>query len=93
MKNLIIAALIFPALLITTATLAEASTKVMWGKTELRNGQIGKVTVLCTTQLYQKDNEGILRHSNRPLYKGEEFRVLKYETPSKLKLALLKTIL
>ncbi|MBD7943518.1 hypothetical protein H9650_05245 [Psychrobacillus sp. Sa2BUA9] len=113
MKNLIIAALIFSALLITTATLAKASTKVMWGKTKLRKGQIDKVTVLCTTQLYQKDHEGILRHSHWPIG-GEEFRVysfsghdggyyegggslyikkstvLKYETPSKFKIALLK---
>ena len=46
MKNFLLSALMVPALVISTVTVAEASTKVMWGKTELIKGQIGKVTVL-----------------------------------------------
>lgn len=97
---------------------ADASTKVMWGKTELKVGQVGKVTVLGNIKLYQlSDNREVLA-TVRTLKKGEEFRVysvrdiavdnysayyavggnnyikttdnVKYETPSKSKLALLK---
>ncbi|MEI4770103.1 transglycosylase SLT domain-containing protein [Psychrobacillus sp. FJAT-51614] len=86
--------------------------KVMWGKTELRLGQIGKVTILSNTNLVKMESNGSLT-TVRPLKKGEEYRVysyksnhgglygvgggsyvqkstkVKYETPSKSKLALL----
>ena len=90
----------------------KAATKVMWGKTELKYGQIGKVTVLADTPLVKMDSDGSLS-TVRMLKKGDEFRVysykgqhnglygvggssfvqknaakLKYETPSKKKLAL-----
>ncbi|WP_313892947.1 hypothetical protein [Psychrobacillus sp.] len=93
---------------------ADASTKVMWGKTELKLGQIGKVTILANTSLVKLGSDGSLS-TVRSLKKGEEFRVysyknnhgglygvgggsfvqkngakVKYETPSKSKLALLK---
>lgn len=91
----------------------EATTKVMWGKTELKIGQIGKVTILSDTFLVKLENNGTLT-TLRPLKKGEEFRVysyknndgglygvgggsyvqknakVKYETPSKRLLELLK---
>ncbi|TQR14714.1 hypothetical protein [Psychrobacillus soli] len=92
---------------------AEASTnKVMWGKTELKQGQIGKVTILADTNLVKIGSNGSL-NKVRTLKKGEEYRVytykgtngglyglgassyvqkgaqVKYETPSKGKLALL----
>ncbi|MFJ8063674.1 transglycosylase SLT domain-containing protein [Psychrobacillus sp. NPDC096426] len=86
--------------------------KVMWGKTELKLGQIGKVTILSNTNLVKMESDGSLT-TVRTLKKGEEYRVynyksnhgglygvgggnyvqkstkVKYETPSKSKLALL----
>ncbi|TQR19090.1 transglycosylase SLT domain-containing protein [Psychrobacillus vulpis] len=86
--------------------------KVMWGKTELKLGQIGKVTILSNTNLVKMESNGSLT-TVRTLKKGEEYRVynynsnhgglygvgggnyvqkstkVKYETPSKSKLALL----
>ena len=87
--------------------------KVMWGKTELKLGQIGKVTILQDTYLMKIENDGSLS-TIRTLKKGEEYRVysykgqqnglyglggssfvqknaaIRYETPSKAKLALLQ---
>lgn len=93
---------------------ANAATKIMWGKTELKIGQIGKVTILSNTNLVKMASNGSLS-TVRTLKKGEEYRVysyksnhgglygvgggsfvqknatkVKYETPSKAKLALLK---
>ncbi|MFB5089451.1 hypothetical protein PGC35_20075 [Psychrobacillus sp. PGGUH221] len=79
MKKIFLSALIIPALLLSPVTITEASTKVMWGKTELRKGQIGKITVLNTAPLYQNNNDGIPRQINRSLSKGEEFRVYSYK--------------
>lgn len=96
---------------ISNSTAVEASSKVMWGKTELKLGQIGKVTVLTTTPLVRLASDGSIP-TVRYLEKGEEYRVysvkrnpglygvgggnyiylgkeVKYETPSKSKLALL----
>lgn len=94
---------------------ASANTKVMWGKTELKIGQIGKVTVLANTSLWTLEKDGSLTKI-RDLKKGEEYRVysyksdhegiyglgggafvqknsaIKYETPSKSKLNLLKSL-
>lgn len=91
---------------------ADASAKVMWGKTELKLGQIGKATILADTTLVKLENDGSLS-TVRAMKKGEEYRVysfksnhgglygvgagsfiqkntkVKYETPSKSKLALL----
>lgn len=93
-------------------TNTEAAVKIMWGKTELKLGQIGKVTVLSNTNLVELESDGSLT-TVRTLKKGEEYRVysyksnhgglygvgggnyiqkngkVKYETPSKSKLALL----
>ena len=87
--------------------------RVMWGKTELKLGQIGKVTILEDTYLMKIENDGSLS-TIRTLKKGEEYRVysykgqqnglyglgggsfvqkssaVRYETPSKAKLALLQ---
>ena len=90
----------------------QAVTKVMWGKTELKLGQIGKVTILADTPLVKIESNGALS-TVRILKKGDEYRVysykgqhnglygvggssfvqkntakVKYETPSKRKLAL-----
>lgn len=92
---------------------ANAATKVMWGKTELKLGQIGKATILSNTNLVKLESNGSLT-TVRTMKKGEEYRVysfksnhgglygvgggsfiqkstkVKYETPSKSKLALLQ---
>ena len=91
---------------------ASAATKVMWGKTELKLGQIGKVTIKSPSALFKLEKNNKLTKV-RNLKPGEEFRVysyknldgymygvgggnfiyniqsVKYETPSKSKLALL----
>lgn len=92
---------------------SDAEAKVMWGKTELKKGQIGKVTaILSDTMANTMKNNTI--QPNKVLKKGGEFRVytyrvlgnkqfyglgggqfvqktskIKYETPSKAKLAQL----
>lgn len=92
-----------------------AASKVMWGKTELKLGQIGKATILTKANLVKLQPNGTLT-TVRTLKKGEEFRVysyksnhgglygvgggsfiqknsnIKYETPSKSKMALLKEV-
>ncbi|SFQ51181.1 hypothetical protein SAMN05421670_2372 [Psychrobacillus psychrotolerans] len=99
-------------LLIAIPINSQATTKVMWGKTELKLGQIGKVTILADTPLVKMESNGTLS-TVRMLKKGDEYRVysykgqhnglygvggssfvqkntakVKYETPSKRKLAL-----
>ncbi|WP_144509942.1 hypothetical protein [Bacillus sp. FJAT-22090] len=95
-----------------TASADTLANKVMWGKTELKLGQIGKVTIKSPTALFKLEKNGTLSKV-RNLQAGEEFRVysyknldgymygvgggnfiydiqvVKYETPSKSKLALL----
>jgi hypothetical protein len=39
---------------------ANAATKIMWGKTELKIGQIGKVTILSNTNLVKMASNGSL---------------------------------
>lgn len=86
----------------------------MWGKTELKKGQIGKATIIDDTKLVKFENGSL--STVRNLKKGEEFRVytyksdqgglygvgggsfvqksskVKYETPSKSKLAQLEAL-
>ena len=63
---------------ITSITVTEASTKVMWGKTELKLGQIGKMTIIKDTNLVRLEVGGKLT-TIRNLKKGEEFRVYQYK--------------
>lgn len=56
---------------------AEAATKVMWGKTELKLGQIGKVTIQSDTTLWKLGVDQSLVKV-RDLKKGEEYRVYRY---------------
>ena len=61
-------------LLFSTST---ASAKIMWGKTELKQGQIGKVTILSDTRA----NKILANKTTQPdktLKKGGEFRVYTY---------------
>ncbi|MGE6487473.1 hypothetical protein [Paenisporosarcina sp. NPDC076898] len=111
MKKIVsVISLLFLFSLVFTPSNAEA--KVMWGKTELKVGQLGKVIVLTDTNLYKIKADQTLSVV-RLLKKGDEYRVysfknnhgglygvgggtfiqkalsIKYETPSKNKLALL----
>ncbi|WP_056827937.1 hypothetical protein [Psychrobacillus sp. FJAT-21963] len=58
---------------------ASAATKVMWGKTELKIGQLGKVTILSNTSLWKLNSDGSLIKI-RDLKKGEEYRVYSYKS-------------
>ncbi|MEK3975493.1 peptidoglycan recognition protein family protein [Psychrobacillus sp. FSL K6-1267] len=51
--------------------------KIMWGKTELKKGQIGKVTILKRINLWQDGPNGKLQMV-RVLNPGEEYRVYNY---------------
>ena len=53
--------------------------KVMWGKTELKLGQIGKVTILQDSNLVKLASNGSLTIV-RTLDKGEEYRVYSYKS-------------
>lgn len=52
--------------------------KLMWGKTEFKKGQIGKVTILQPINLWTDGEEGNLEFTGRVLQKDEEFRVYNY---------------
>ena len=51
----------------------------MRGKTELKLGQIGKVTILSDTKLVKIASNGSLS-TVRTLKKGEEYRVYSYKS-------------
>lgn len=51
--------------------------KVMWGKTELWKGQLGKVTVKKSTNLWKRLDNGTLQKV-RELKVGDEYRVYRY---------------
>ena len=53
------------------------NSKIMWGKTELKVGQIGKVTIMKDTSLVQVKNGELV--TVRTLKKGDEFRVYSYQ--------------
>ncbi|WP_066297239.1 hypothetical protein [Bacillus sp. FJAT-29937] len=114
MKKLLIPAIMVASLLLSAGSALAAPQKVMWGKTELKQGQIGKITILGNTDLVKINTDGNLSVI-RNLNKGEEYRVysfkndhgglygvgggsfvqknpseVKYETPSKSKLAELE---
>lgn len=110
-KVLMIFVLVFGVSFFQSTEVNADTSKVMWGKTELKLGQIGKITVLSNTSLLDKNSKVV-----RTLKKGEEYRIytykgsngglyglggglfvkksaaLKYETPSKSKLALLNIV-
>ncbi|MEK3995622.1 M15 family metallopeptidase [Psychrobacillus sp. FSL K6-2365] len=53
--------------------------KIMWGKTELKPGQIGKVTILKRINLWQDNpHESGKLQMVRVLNPGEEYRVYRY---------------
>ena len=109
-KTLVI---IFAAIFMLLFSASSASAKVMWGKTELKKGQIGKVTIVTNVNAAKLNGKTLTQ--DKRLKKGEEFRIytyrvignsgyyglggglfvkksasIKYETPSKRKLAQLE---
>lgn len=113
LKKVIPALILVISFTLLHALSVDAVGKVMWGKTELKVGQIGKVTIQSDTTLWKLEADQSLTKV-RSLKKGEEYRVyryisahnglygvgggnfvkkdisIKYETPSKAKLRLLK---
>lgn len=61
------------------AGVASTDGKIMWGKTELKPGQIGKVTILKDINVWEDSphESGKIVHT-RTLKAGGEFRVYKY---------------
>ncbi|MCP1161304.1 hypothetical protein [Bacillus infantis] len=51
--------------------------KVLWGKTQLKTGQLGKVTITANTVIYKLEG-GKFIPQTRILKKGEEYRVYSY---------------
>ncbi|MEK5209637.1 hypothetical protein [Psychrobacillus sp. FSL H8-0510] len=51
--------------------------KVMWGKTELWKGQLGKVSIKSPVTLWKRESDGKYTKV-RELSKGDEFRVYRY---------------
>ena len=50
----------------------------MWGKTELKQGQIGKITVTKPINIWERDANNQLKFV-RILNVGEEYRVYRYD--------------
>ncbi|MCZ8541952.1 N-acetylmuramoyl-L-alanine amidase [Psychrobacillus psychrodurans] len=65
------------SLLIPNQVGGVSNDKIMWGKTELKPGQIGKVTILKRINLWQDGPTGKLQMV-RVLNPGEEYRVYRY---------------
>lgn len=83
-KNLLkIVALTVLLISLSIASVGSASaatpSKIMWGKTELKIGQIGKVTILQDTPLVKLASDGTLT-TVRTLKKGDEYRVYSYKS-------------
>ena len=67
--------MILASTFVLSPQLAEA--KVMWGKTELVKGQIGRVTILQSTNLVKYDGKTI--DIVRALKPGQQFRVYSFK--------------
>ncbi|MFB5086069.1 hypothetical protein PGC35_02425 [Psychrobacillus sp. PGGUH221] len=77
-KVAIVSILLISVLSVNTST-TNASTRVIWGKTELKLGQLGKVTILSNTTLWKLEKDNSLTKI-RDLKKGEEYRVYSYKS-------------
>jgi len=67
---------IFTVILCSPFYSSEASAKVLWGGMELRKGQIGKVTIIQPTELYEM--QANTKKVVRKLKKGEVYRVYSF---------------
>ena len=84
MKKIMLTIIAFTLMAMFTFSITSeaSSTKVMWGKTELKKGQIGKVTILKDTPLLHIGKDPMLDGGAvRELKKGEEYRVYSTKTP------------
>ena len=85
MRNLIqiiLATIVFvllPFATIENSASASSPVKIMWGKTELKIGQLGKLTVILDTPLVKLASDGTIT-TVRTLKKGEEYRVYSYKS-------------
>ena len=74
-NNKVVLISIFTVFLLLFST-SSASAKVMWGKTELKQGQIGKATILTNVNAVSQKGDTLVQ--GKMLKKGEEFRVYSY---------------
>ncbi|QGM28956.1 hypothetical protein GI482_00345 [Bacillus sp. N3536] len=79
LRFLIVATLLISAIGIQGQSASAKANKVMWGKTELKIGQIGKVTILSPSELVKLNSDGSLS-TVRALKKSEEFRVYSFKS-------------
>ncbi|KOP71913.1 hypothetical protein AMS60_21755 [Bacillus sp. FJAT-21945] len=77
-RKILMTVLMLPVLLLSTSTSA-GTQEVMWGKTELKAGPIGKVTVLGPTPINQHNPDGTISKTDRTLYKGDQYRVYSFK--------------
>ncbi|WP_313956968.1 excalibur calcium-binding domain-containing protein [Bacillus sp. FJAT-22090] len=76
-RVMLLVVLVFGVNVFNSASSNAAS--VMWGKTELKEGQIGKVTILKSTELVKLESNGSLS-TVRKLKVGDEFRVYSFKS-------------
>ncbi|MDE3840234.1 DUF3298/DUF4163 domain-containing protein [Bacillus methanolicus] len=81
MKKWILGAAVCFALMFSSFFPHETSAKVIWDGMELKKGQIGKVTILKQTELYQLN--GTKKKVLRKLKPGEVYRIYQF-LPGKL---------
>lgn len=81
MKKWIFGAAVCFALMFSSFFPHEASAKVIWDGMELKKGQIGKVTILKQTELYQLN--GTEKTILKKLKPGEVYRIYQF-LPGKL---------
>ncbi|MEO2222715.1 DUF3298 and DUF4163 domain-containing protein [Priestia megaterium] len=75
-KKIITAILVFTILFSPLLPHTQAEAKVMWGDQELVKGQIGRVTVLKDTSLYNIKNNKLV--AAKKVSKGQVYRVYSY---------------
>lgn len=80
MKRKLLGILFVFVLSLSILPIGSAQASVMWGKTELKKGQIGKATLINNSQLwtYSKDRKSLVEI--RKLKKGEEYRVYTFKS-------------
>lgn len=79
LAQMTIASLLLISALVANTQVTSADTRVMWGKTELKSSQIGKVTILSNKSLWKLEKDNSLTKV-RDLKKGEEYRVYSYKS-------------
>jgi hypothetical protein len=75
-KRVIAAILVFAVLFSPLVPHTDAEAKVMWGNQELVKGQIGRVTILKNTSLYNIKNNKLV--TAKKVSKGQIYRVYSY---------------